>query len=110
MSPKGIVKSDGGIQSALAVFLPSAQTFINIISQPSEKPTSNLDRQRERAIKYKSSSSTDQYVLQVRKKGFKTGKRLNSLKKKKNIFGENSTMNTTLLTRRGFELQPGIEE
>lgn len=27
----------------LAVFLPSAQTFINITSRPSEKPTSNLD-------------------------------------------------------------------
>lgn len=31
-----------GIQSELAIFLPSAQTFINITSQPTEKPTSNL--------------------------------------------------------------------
>lgn len=38
-----MVKSDEGIQSVLAVFLPSAQTFINITSQPSEKPTSNME-------------------------------------------------------------------
>lgn len=30
----------------LAVLLPSAQTFINITSQPGEKPTSNLDREK----------------------------------------------------------------
>lgn len=48
MSLRGMVKSDGGIQSVLAVFLPSAQTFINITSQPSEKPTSNLERKRGR--------------------------------------------------------------
>ncbi|KAM7400673.1 hypothetical protein PAMA_005053 [Pampus argenteus] len=40
MSLRGEVKSDGGIQSVLAVCLPSAQTFINITSQPSEKTTS----------------------------------------------------------------------
>lgn len=32
------------IQSVLAVFLPSAQTFIIITSQPSERSTSNLER------------------------------------------------------------------
>lgn len=37
------MKRDGDIQSVLAVFLPSAQTFINITSQPSEKPTSNME-------------------------------------------------------------------
>lgn len=64
MSRKGIVKSDGGIQSVLAVFLPSAQTFINITSLPSEKPTSNLDKQTEIMINYKSNISTDQCVSQ----------------------------------------------
>jgi len=38
-----MVKSDGDIQSVLAVILPSAQTFINIKSQPREKPTSNME-------------------------------------------------------------------
>lgn len=33
----------GGIQSVLAVFMPSAQTFIIITSQSSEKPTSNME-------------------------------------------------------------------
>lgn len=46
MSLRGMVRSDGDIQSVQAVFLLSAQTFINITSQPSEKPTSNLERQR----------------------------------------------------------------
>lgn len=49
MSLLGMVKSDGGIQPVLAVLLPSAQTFINITSQPYEKPTSNLERKRESA-------------------------------------------------------------
>lgn len=52
-SLRGMVKSDGGIQSVLAVFLPSAQTFINITSQPGEKPTSNLDRKSGRADQIK---------------------------------------------------------
>lgn len=43
ISPMGMVKVDGGIQSVLAVFLPSAQTFINITSQPREDPTSNME-------------------------------------------------------------------
>lgn len=43
MSRRDTVRSDGGIQSVLAVLLPSAQTFINITSQPSEKPTSNME-------------------------------------------------------------------
>lgn len=42
-SQRGTVKGDGGIQSALTVSLPSAQTFINITSQPGEKPTSNME-------------------------------------------------------------------
>lgn len=46
-SLQGIVKSDGDIQSELAVFLPSAQTFINITSQPTGRPTSNLERKKE---------------------------------------------------------------
>lgn len=37
----------GHIQSELAVFLPSAQTFINITSQPTGRPTSDLKRKRE---------------------------------------------------------------
>lgn len=53
-SLRGAVKSDGDIQSVLAVFLPSAQTFINITSQPSEKPTSDLERQRKEQAKLKS--------------------------------------------------------
>lgn len=50
-SLQGMVKSDGNIQSELAVFLPSAQTFINITSQPTGKPTSNLKRKKEDHIR-----------------------------------------------------------
>lgn len=50
-SLQGMVKSDGDIQSELAVFLPSAQTFINITSQPTGKPTSNLKRKKEDHIR-----------------------------------------------------------
>lgn len=46
-SLQGMVKSDGDIQSELAVFLPSAQTFINITSRPTGRPTSNLGRKKE---------------------------------------------------------------
>lgn len=42
-SLRSVVKWWGGIQPVLAVVLPSAQTFINITSQPRERPTSNLD-------------------------------------------------------------------
>lgn len=35
------------IQSEPAVFLPSAQTFINITSQPTGRPTSNLKKKKE---------------------------------------------------------------
>lgn len=40
---KGQSEERWGIQSVLAVCLPSAQTFINITSQPIEKPTSNME-------------------------------------------------------------------
>lgn len=42
-SRRDVVRSDGDIQSELAVFLPSAQTFINITSQSIEKPTANVE-------------------------------------------------------------------
>lgn len=45
-SLRGVVRRNGDIQSELAVFLPSAQTFINITSQSIEKPTSNLQRKK----------------------------------------------------------------
>lgn len=38
-SKPSTVSDDEGIQSALTVELPSAQTFINITSQPSENPS-----------------------------------------------------------------------
>lgn len=34
------------IQSEPAVFLPSAQTFINITSRPTGRPTSNLKKKK----------------------------------------------------------------
>lgn len=56
----------GGIQPVLAVFLPSAQTFIDITSQPSEKPTSNLERKRDQTKLKAGKISTGQDVSHCR--------------------------------------------
>lgn len=49
-SLQGTVNSDGDIQSELAVVPLSAQTFINITSQPTGRPTSNLKRKKENGV------------------------------------------------------------
>lgn len=80
----------------LAVFLPSAQTFINIASQSSENPTSNLQRNTVQAGQIKKAQIFS--VPEARTK-FKISKFVNE---KKIIFGENSAINITVHTWRGF--------
>lgn len=91
MSLRSMVKSDGDIQPALAVVLPSAQTFINITSQPGQRHLPQTWTAQESAwIKINKLAHFHCSCSILIRHRF------------------SAHMNSTLLTWRGFQLQPGI--